>query len=283
MEFCLLGPLAVRRDGVVVPIPPGKQRVLLAALLLDAGRVISLDELAETMWGPAPPRSARVTVQNYVKRLRSALGDAGHARIATQPGGYVISVGPGELDVSRFEALLASARVAAGAGRWDVAAREACAALSLWRGEPLADVDSDALARCETPRLAEMRLQALELRIDADLHLGRHAEVIAELRWLTGAHPLCERLHAQLMLALYRDDRQGEALAAYRQARRLLVDELGVEPGARLRDLHQRMLAADPALAAPRAGPAVTDGPPLMAPAWREGSSEPWLLVAVPR
>ena len=283
MEFCLLGPLAVRRDGVAVPIPPGKQRVLLAALLLDAGRVISLDELAETMWGPAPPRSARVTVQNYVKRLRSALGDAGHARIATQPGGYVISVAPGELDVSRFGALLASARVAAGAGRWDLAAREARAALSLWRGEPLADVDSDALARCETPRLAEMRLQALELRIDADLHLGRHAEVIAELRWLTGAHPLCEHLHAQLMLALYRDDRQGEALAAYRQARRLLVDELGVEPGARLRELHQRMLAADPALAAPRARPAVTDGLGLMVPAWREGPSELWLLVAVPR
>ena len=137
--------------------------------------------------------------------------------------------------------------------------------------------------RREVPRLAEMRLQALELRIDADLHLGRHVEVIAELRWLTGAHPLREHLHAQLMLALYRDGRPGGGAGRLPAARRLLVDELGIEPGARLRELHQRMLAADPALAAPRARPAVTDGPGLMVPASWEGLSELWLLVAVPR
>src|SRR5216683_2746621 len=267
MEFCLLGPMVVRHGGVAVPVPPGKQRAMLAALLLDANRVVTVDELAETLWGPRePPPSARATIQNYVKRLRQALGDPVRARISTQPRGYVIQIDAGELDVSRSEALLGAARAAAREGSWGQAAAQARAALSLWRGEPLADVESDVLALREVPRLAEMHLQALEARIDADLHLGRHADVIIELQRLAGAHPLREQLHALLMLALYRCDRQADALAAYQHARGVLIEELGAEPATGLRELHQQMLTADPALAVPEPAPPAAGGPAPVAP-----------------
>ncbi len=248
MEFCLLGPLAVRRGDAVVTVPAGKQRAVLAALLLNANRVVALEDLAETLWGTAPPPSARLTVQNYVVRLRKALGDEDRSRITTQPRGYVISVAAGELDLTRFEVLLGAARQAARDGSWDTAAAQARAALALWRGEPLADVESELLAVREVPRLADLRLQALEIRIEADLHLGRHAELTGELRRLACADPLREHLHALLMLALYRDGRQAEALAAYQAARRVLIEELGAEPSRELRTLHEQILAADPAL-----------------------------------
>ena len=260
MQFGLLGPLMVCCDGLVVPIQTKKQRALLAALLLNANRVVSLDELAETLWGSQPPPSARVTLQNYVKRLRQALADAGRARISTQSCGYLISVDDGELDVTQFAALRERAREFADTGSWDQAAAQLRAALSLWRGEPLADVSSELLELREAPRLAEMRLQALEARIDADLHVGHHAEVVAELRHLAYLHPLRERLHGLLMLALYRDGRQGEALATYRHARQLLIEELGAEPGPELQDLHQRVLAADAALAAHEPGQPMASG-----------------------
>jgi len=195
-----------------------------------------------------------VSVQNHVMRLRKGLAVAGQARISTQPGGYLIRVDAGELDVSRFEAMLGAARVAARDGSWQVAAARAGAALALWRGEPLADAGSEVLALREVPRLAEMRLQALEARIEADLQLAHHAEVIGELRQLAGVHPLREHLHALLMLALYRDGRRAEALAAYQDARRVLVEELGTEPGTGLRELQQRILTADPGLAAAERG-----------------------------
>ena len=266
MEFCLLGPLAVRRGDAVVTVQAGKQRAVLAALLLKANRVVPVEELTETLWGAAPPPSARVSVQNYVVRLRKALGEEGRSRIGTQPRGYLIRVAAGELDVTRFEVLLGSAWQAARDGSWDTAAAQARAALSLWRGEPLADVQSELLALREVPRLAELRLQALEIRIDADLHLGRHAEVTGELRQLAAAHPLREHLHALVMLALYRDSRQAEALAAYRQARAVLAEELGTEPGPELRQLHQQILDTDPALigigpATPTASPPGPTGP----------------------
>jgi DNA-binding SARP family transcriptional activator len=250
-EFGLLGPLLVRRGGTVVPVTAGKQRVLLAALLLSANQVVSLEELNAALWGLTPPMSARVTLQNYVKRLRQALGGADGSRISTLPHGYMITVAPDELDVSRFEALQGRARKAADAGAWDRAAAQLRGALSLWRGEPLGGVPSKLLAGREAPRLAEMRLQAIEARIDADLHLGRHADVIGELRQLTSAYPLRERLHALLMLALYRDGRQGEALAAYQRARRVLIEELGSEPWPELRALQRQILTADPALRLP--------------------------------
>lgn len=249
-EFCLLGPLMVRSGASVLPVPRGKQRAVLAALLLSEGRVVSLNDLGEVLWGDRPPPSARVAVQNHVMRLRRSLTDAG-SRIHTQPPGYLIRAEADEVDVTRFGTHADAARAAARDRAWETAAAQAGAALALWRGEPLADVESEVLASREGPRLAEMRLQALETRIEADLHLGRHAEVIAELRQLAAAHRLRERLHGLLMLALYQDGRRGEALEAYQQARAVLVEELGTEPGATLSEVHQQILAGDPALMLP--------------------------------
>jgi DNA-binding SARP family transcriptional activator len=275
IAFLVLGPLVVRAGASVLPVPPGKQRALLAALLMSANQMVSRDELTEALWGGDPPRSARATLHNYVKVLRKTLGATGESRITTVPDGYLMSVSSEELDVLRFETLQNRARDAAREGAWARAAQELRAALSLWRGEPLADVLSDLLVLREVPRLAEMRLQAIEGCIDAELHLGRHGEVIAELRRLTAMHPLREKLHALLMLALYRDGQQGEALAAFQQVRRVLVQELGAEPGAELRHLEQQILIADPALAAP--SPAV-----VRTPAGLPARAEALGLVAVP-
>src|ERR1700729_2745599 len=240
MEFGLLGPLLVRRGDAVVPVRAGKQRTALATLLLNANHIVPTEDLVEALWGTAPPPSARVSVQNYVAQLRKALGDQSHSRIGTQPRGYVISVADGELDTARFEVLLGAARQG-GRGRAGGTPR---GALAQWRGEPLADIESELLAVREVPRLADLRLQALQTRVEADLHRGRHAEVIGELQLLAVAHPLREHPHALLMLALYRDGRQAEALAAYQAARRVLREELGTEPGPELRQLHQQILAA---------------------------------------
>jgi len=245
-DFCLLGPLVVRIEGTQVLVRRGKQRILLAALLLSPGWVISHNDLAEALWGHDQPSSARVTVQNYIMRLRRDLGDTSGSIISTKPRGYVMCINRGDVDVGRFEGRLDAAWAAAREGSWDTAADQASAALALWRGEPLADIESESLLLREAPRLTELRLQALETRIDAYIHLGRHTEVIGELRRLTDAHPLRERPHALLMLALYHDGRQAEALFAYQHARQLLLDELGVEPGADLRDLQQRILSGDP-------------------------------------
>jgi DNA-binding SARP family transcriptional activator len=250
-EFGLLGPLMVRTSEAALSVQPGKQRVVLAALLLSANQVVPIDELARALWGAAPPPSAPVTVRNYVKRLRATLGPAQRDRIGTVPGGYLIRVRPGELDVSRFEELIGQARAAARTGAWERAAEHARDALGLWRGEPLADVESPELAQRKAPRLAELRLQAAEIRIDAELRLGHHAEVIGELRQLSAENPLREGVYALLMLALYRDGRQAEALGVYQQARDVLVEELGVEPGSGLSELHRQMLTGDPALEAP--------------------------------
>ena len=275
MEFGLLGPLLVCHGEMVIPVQRGNQRTLLTTLLLSANRTVPTDEIAEILWGTRPPPSAPVTIRNYVRRLRQALGEPGRARITTQPRGYMISVSLEELDLSRFVALLESARVAARDDCWDTAADQARAALALWRGEPLVDVECDALALREIPRFTELRLQALEIRINADLLLGRHAEVAAELQDLARTHPLREQIHAMLMLALYRCGRQGEALAAYQHVRHVLVEELGIEPGTDLQVLHQRILTGDPALAvrpedpsamAGGAGPAVPRQLPGVAP-----------------
>jgi DNA-binding SARP family transcriptional activator len=270
MEFCLLGPLEVRCGGAAVPVPAGKQRAVLAMLLLNAGQVVGPHELAEVLWADGPPPSGRLALQNHVLRLRRALGTAGPARITTQPNGYQIRVETGELDVARFEVLVRQARTSARDSLWADAGRRAEAAIALWRGEPLADAGSEVLTLRELPRLAELQLQALELRIEANLRQGGHSEVIGELRKLTGAHPLREHLHALLMLALYQDGRQGEALAAYQHARALLVEELGTEPGPRLRLLQQQILSAHPVLAGPpssttaRSTPAAADSGPVV-------------------
>jgi DNA-binding SARP family transcriptional activator/Tfp pilus assembly protein PilF len=287
-EFCLLGSLMVRYRGIAIAVPPGKQRALLAALLLNAGRLVTVDDLVEVLWGSSPPPSARPALKTYVMRLRKTLAGAAQPLISTRPGGYLITVGRGELDVDRFETLAAAARAAEHAGSWADAAAMLRSALSLWRGEPLADVPSDTLVRRELPRLAEMRLTAIEACAAADLRLGRHGDVVIELRRLAAVHPLRERLHALLMLALYRDGRQGEALAVYQQARRSLIDELGAEPGPGLRELQRQILVADPALAAPAlaapARPEVIGDPsgPARSPAEKD-RAEKGVSPAVPR
>jgi DNA-binding SARP family transcriptional activator/tetratricopeptide (TPR) repeat protein len=254
VTFGLLGHLEVRCKEVPIPVPLGKQRALLAILLIRAGQTIPAEELAELMWAPAsPPTTAAVTVRNYVKRLRQALGPAGRDRIATKPGGYLIRVEPGELDSVAFEQALAAAQSAMREASWLQAAFHAAAALDLWRGEPLSDVNLPVLAAVEVPRLTELRMQAQELRIEADLRLARHAGVAAELQELAVTAPLREHVHALLMLALYRCGRRAEALAAYQNARSILVEELGIEPGPDLRALHRQILTDDPALAAPSA------------------------------
>jgi DNA-binding SARP family transcriptional activator len=245
MEFGLLGPLVVRRDGQVIAVPGGKPRAVLAALLLNAGQLVAAGQLAEVLWGADPPPSARVSLQNHIKRLRQALGQDGRARIVTRPGGYAIRVAAGELDVARFQAALTSARAAARDRSWEKASAQASAALLLWRGEPLADVGSELLAQRVLPHLAEIRLQAWETRLEAEMGLGRHAEAIVELRRLVAEHPLREHLHALLMLALRQCGQRADALIAYQAARRILIAEVGAEPGPELRREHEQILASD--------------------------------------
>jgi DNA-binding SARP family transcriptional activator/tetratricopeptide (TPR) repeat protein len=251
MWFGILGALLVHDGTAVISVSAARQRVLLAALLTQAGKTISADALAELVWDGAPPNGAAVTLRSHVMRLRGVLGPTAGSRLVTHHPGYLIEAAEQELDLLRFTSLCREGGAALRAGAWHQASDMLGEALRLWRGEPLGDVKSEALTAREVPRLTEMRLQALEARIDADLHLGRHAEVIAELKQLTAAYRLRERLHALLMLALYRDDRQADALAVYQRARATLIEELGAEPGSRLRELHQQVLAADPALKLP--------------------------------
>jgi DNA-binding SARP family transcriptional activator len=266
MEFGVLGNVVVRQNGVVRPIPAAMPRAVLAALLLDANRVVSTARLTEVLWGENPPASCVASLQNHVGRLRTYLGDENRERVETVVPGYLIRVWAGELDLKSFSTLSERGYEARRAGDWAAAARDLHAALELWRGNPLADVSSDVIQAVDAPQLAQLRIEALDARIDADLHLGRHESVIAELGALIGAYPLHERFHASLMLACYQAGRRGEALAAYQQARQILLEELGVEPGTELRQLHQRILAADPGLAAAQVGPLPAVGPTRPAP-----------------
>ena len=247
MRYQILGPLEVEDGSRPVILPQGRQRLLLAVLLANANQVVSRDRLIDALWEDAPPPTAAGSLHNLVSGVRRAVGDA----LVTRDGGYVLCVGPGELDAERFASLAerGSAALAAGdAERADATLREA---LALWRGPPLGDLAGHRALADEAARLDEARLVALEDRIDADLLLGRHHEIIVELQALTAQHPLRERLHAQQMLALYRSGRQAEALTAYRDTRERLVGELGIEPGPALRRLEQAVLAQDPELGAP--------------------------------
>ena len=244
-----------------MPVSAPKQRVILATLALRAGQVASYDELAEIVWDEAPPAGARVAIRNYVKRLRQILGPEAGRRIVTRDPGYALEAEPDEVDALRFTALCSKGGEAirhdsdtppgSGPGAWELLGE----AIGLWRGNPLVDVPSNVLLTAEVPRLDALRMQAQEWRMDAGLARGLHAELVGELTQLAQDHPWRERFHAQLMLALYRCGRQAEALAAYQRTRRMLVDELGVEPGRELRDLQAGILDADPGLGAP--GPAL--------------------------
>ncbi len=242
VTFGLLGPLTVRVDGAAVPILPGKQRVLLATLLVHAGRTVTIGQLAKMVWGEAQPRKPTVTLHNYVMRLRRAMGP-GRDVIETQPGGYLIHVGPGEFDVTVMEEALAAAHRSARAGAWPEAAAHASAALALWRGDPLCDIDSDRLTAAEIPRLTELRVQARELRLEAGLQLGGHAELVTEACQLAEQFPLREHPRVLLIHALHGCGRRADALAAYQDARRVLVKELGCEPGPELQAVHADILA----------------------------------------
>jgi DNA-binding SARP family transcriptional activator len=248
MDFRLLGPLEVFEHDRALALGGVKQRSLLAILLLHANELVSADRLIDELWGVAPPATAAKTIQVYVSRLRKVLDER---RLATHGPGYVLRVEPPELDLTRFEELAGEARRAAP----EAAARMLRDALALWRGPALADLAYEAFAQVEITRLEEMRLAVLEQRIDADLALGRHAELIGELEALVARSPLRERLRMQLMLALYRSGRQAEALDAYRAARRELSEELGLEPCAELQRLEQAILRQDPALEPERAAP----------------------------
>jgi ABC-type transport system substrate-binding protein/DNA-binding SARP family transcriptional activator len=236
VDVRLLGPLEVRLGDGPIELGPRKQRAVLAMLALEPGRTVSADRLAEGLWGDRLPPSAAKMVQLYVSHLRRVL-DGDGVRIVTRGRGYELQLADGEIDAVRAERLLEESRP-----------REA---LALWRGEPLADLADEPFAAAEIRRLEDLRLRATELAIDADLAAGRHAELTGELDALVEANPLRERLHAQRMLALYRAGRQSEALAAYRAARTELVEQIGVEPGAELQRLHERILAHDPALDLP--------------------------------
>jgi DNA-binding SARP family transcriptional activator/tetratricopeptide (TPR) repeat protein len=251
VRFGLLGPLhVVDGAGAARAVPAGKQRIVLAAMLLSTGRMVSAADLAEALWDASPVPNAPAVMRTYVMRLRRALGPVG-ARIVGRPSGWAVELhGPEELDLAEVDCLWRAARAAGEAGQWRQVSLLLARALSLWRGEPLVDVPSAALARREAGRLAELGLQITEARIDADLRLGRHGELVAELRRLAAEHPLRERMRAQLMLACYRCGHQAAALEVYRDARGTLAEELGVEPGRELHEMHQRILAADPELTA---------------------------------
>jgi DNA-binding SARP family transcriptional activator len=247
IAFGILGPLEARRDGTEVALGGRIQRAVLALLLLEAGRVVSIDRIADELYAGDTPATAVTQVHRQISELRRALGEAA---IETRAPGYVVHVGPDALDLRRFEALCSRADEAEPADA--VAALDE--ALGLWRGDALADLAGEAFAQRPVARLDELRLRALERRIELRLALGRHADVIGELTELAAAQPLRERLRELLMLALYRAGRQVEALEVYRDTRAALVDAFGVEPGVALVRLEQAILRHDPELAPEAAG-----------------------------
>jgi DNA-binding SARP family transcriptional activator len=254
MDFRILGPVEVLDEDRRVVLSGGKQRALLALFLLHANETLSTDRLIDELWGDRPPATAAKTVQVHISRLRKALvaragnGSAGDGGVVTREQGYELALDPERLDSHRFERLVADGWSELAAGRPERAASALEEALSLWRGEPLGDLAYEPFAQREIARLDDLRVAALEQLIEAKLALGRHAEVVGQLESLIGEHPYRERLRAQLMLALYRSDRQADALQAYQEARRALVEELGIEPGERLRGLERAILAQDPGL-----------------------------------
>jgi len=248
LSFRILGPFEVIERERSLGLGGPKQRALLAVLLLHRCEAVSTDRLIDELWGERAPATAAKTVQVYVSNLRKALGDG---LLVTRGHGYMLQTEPGQVDLDRFEMLVAEGRRALQAGDPRGASDRLREALGLWRGPPLADFAYAPFARGETVRLEEARLAALEDRIDADLALGEHAALVGELESLVREHPLRERLQAQLMLALYRSGRQADALERYRQARCELVDGLGIEPGPALQELERAILAHDPALQPP--------------------------------
>jgi len=246
MQFRILGPLEVEDDGRAVALGGPKQRALLALLLLTPNRPVAVDRLIEALWGSHQPATAANALQYHVSQLRKLLGDG--AAIVTHEPGYLMRLDANDVDLSRFEQLVAAADSADA----DRAARLLTEALELWRGEPLTDLADDPVSQGEIRRLQEARLAALALRIEADLALGRHARLVPELEALVSTYPLHEQFSSALMRALYGAGRQADALDVYRRTRETFVDELGIEPSPALRELEQAILRQDPELALDR-------------------------------
>jgi DNA-binding SARP family transcriptional activator len=243
-DFRLLGPLEVHDETGALLLGGQKQRAVLALLLLEPGRVVSVDRLIDALWGDQPPRTATTSLQNFISQLRKTLGaDV----LETKPPGYRLRVRPGELDLDRFRVAVDSARRADPQKR----AEKLRHALALWRGPPLGDLSYEEFAQPYIAHLEELRLATLEERIDADLALGAHTELVGELEGLVDKFPMRERLRGQYMLALYRAGRQAEALQAYGEGRRILVDQLGIEPSRDLQHLHGAILRQESGLQAP--------------------------------
>jgi DNA-binding SARP family transcriptional activator len=245
-DFRILGPLEVFDATGPLLLGGQKQRAVLALLLLEPGRVVSTERLVDALWGERPPRTAGTSLQNFISQLRKLLGAE---ILETKPPGYRLRIRPGEIDLDRFRVLVEQARTKQLPDR----ARTLREALALWRGPPLADFSFESFAQPHIMHLEEMRLATLEERVQADLEHGRHAELVAELEPLVEEHPVRERLRGHYMVALYRSGRQAEALQAYQEGRRFLVDQLGIEPSRDLQQLHGAMLRQEAALQAPGA------------------------------
>jgi DNA-binding SARP family transcriptional activator len=252
MEFRLLGPLEVSCAGRTVRLGGARERSVLAIMLLNANVVVSVDSLVDQLWPDAPPESAVHAVHVSISRLRRMLDDGGPGRIETDRPGYRLRVVSGELDLERFRGLCREGREHAARGDPGSASAAFVEAAALWRGPPLADLATEPFARAAAARLAEDQIGVVEARITADLKLGRHPALVAELEDWVAVYPLRERLRAQLMEALYGCGRQADALAVFRQIRALLVEELGVEPGPELREVQASILAGQPDPAAAR-------------------------------
>ena len=248
MQFRILGSLEVADGDAAISLDASKHRALLGVLLLYPNEVVSTERLIDELWGDRPPATATKVLQTYVSQLRKLLGDD---LIGTRPPGYRLRIREDELDAERFRRLAGEGHQLAVSGDHEEADALYREALALWRGAPLADVAFKSFARSEVERLDEERLETLTDRIDCELALGRHRELVPELESLVRRHPLRERFRAQLMLALYRSGRQADALNAYQDARRTLIEELGLEPGRELHDLEQAILRHDAALDAP--------------------------------
>ncbi len=259
MEFRILGPLEVIENGNPVALGTLKERLVLGVLLLHANEFVSRERLIDDLWGEAPPPTAHKAVNVYLSKVRKALSLAGADPIRTASGGYRLHVEPEMLDASRMQVLIAEAQELVAKGELESAAEGFREALALWRGPTLAGLQLESRGRDEVAALDELRLTAMMDRIDCDLALGRHEQALGELGVLVSEHPLRERLRAQQMLALYRADRQADALEAYAEARHTLVDDLGIEPSEALQRLQQAILRHDPALEAPTGTAAINE------------------------
>ena len=255
LRFRLLGPLQVIGERGAVPIPPGRQETILAALLLEVNRVVTMNFLVDLIWNDKPPETARTQVQICVSRLRKLFAAEGlDAAITTRPPGYVLTADENAVDAAVFTQLVAKAWMLKDKGQRAEAVAELPTENELRLGDFLSGLASEPL-RSKAQQLDEERLTAIEIRLELELELGRHRELIGELQYMVHLLPLRERLRGQLMLALYRSARQAEALETYRRGRELLAEELGLDPGDELRKLEASIFASDPALLYPSAGP----------------------------